>query len=207
MDKIIRELHKAFDHFNKTKFNNELIEPVITIQPQPKGKKNNILGWCSCYPWWLEKREDKEIYKYEINLTIENINRPFEQLIETLLHECCHLSNTQKSIDDCSIRGNHNENFKKEAERIGLIVEKAPRIGWSVTTLSEGLLKQVQELDIDKSVFCLSKVVKPKEDKPRKVTPKYKYRCPHCGKEVISKIEGINILCTECEEEFVQMSK
>lgn len=207
MDKIIRELHKAFDHFNKTKFNDELIEPIITIQSQPRGKKGNILGWCSNYPWWKEKHEDKEIYKYEINMTVEYLNRTYEELICTFLHEMVHISSAQKNIDDCSSRGNHNENFKKEAERIGLVVEKAPRIGWSVTTLSEGLLKEVQELDIDKSVFCLSKVVKPKEDKSRKVTPKYKYRCPKCGKEVTGKEEGIGIYCTECEEEFVQMSK
>jgi len=207
MDKIIRELHKAFNHFNETKFNNELIEPIITIQSRPKTKKGNILGWCSCYPWWLEKHEDKEVYKYEINLTIENINRPYEQLIHTLLHECCHLSNSLKGINDCSSRGNHNENFKKEAERIGLIVEKAPRIGWSVTSLSESLLKEVQELDIDKSVFCLSKVVKPKEDKPRKPILRYKYKCPSCGKELIGKDENISIECIDCRVEFVQVSK
>lgn len=207
MDKIIRELHKAFDHFNETKFNDELIEPIITIQSQPKGKKGSILGWASVFPWWKETHDSKEIYKYEINMTVEYLNRTYEELICTFLHEMVHISNSQKSINDCSSKGNHNENFKKEAERIGLIVEKAPRIGWSVTTLSEGLLKEVQELDIDKSVFCLSKVVKPKEDKPRKPIVKFKYKCPSCGKELTGKDENISIECIDCRVEFIQVSK
>lgn len=32
MDKLIRELHKVFDIINETKYNNELIEPIITVQ-------------------------------------------------------------------------------------------------------------------------------------------------------------------------------
>ncbi len=206
MDKIIHELHKAFDYFNETKFNNELISPVITIQ-QNKNKKKMILGWCSRIPRYIRKINNKEQNFYEINITCDFLNRPYEEILETLIHETVHLANSQKGLEDCSSRGNHNEIFKNEAERVGLLVEKAPRIGWSITKLSDSLLKEIQEMDIDRSAFDIYMIEEHKEKKPRQPTVRYKYRCKNCHREVVSKEDGLVIICKHCEEEFVQLNK
>ncbi|WP_053071448.1 SprT-like domain-containing protein [Clostridium haemolyticum] len=205
MDKIIRELHKAYDIFNERKFNGQLLPCVITIQSQQKSKSKQVLGWCSCEPWWCEKIGDKENYMYEINIVADFLNRTYEEIMETFLHELVHISCNFKGVISASSRGYHNENFKEEAERIGLNVEKVSRIGWSMTSLSESLLQEVRDLEIDQSVFCLSKVVVPKEKKPRKPAVKYKYRCPNCHREVVSKESGIGIKCLYCNTDFEEL--
>ena len=207
MDKLIKELHKVFNYFNETKYNNELIEPTITIQKNPN-KKKSILGWCSKMERWTRKENDKERTFYEINICADMLKRHYEEIIETLLHEICHLYHGQHKIDDVSSRGNHNENFKKEAERIGLLVEKAPRIGWSVTSLSESLLNEIHNMDIDKSAFEIYMIEDIKETKPRKPRQsKHKYKCPSCGKEIESKEEGLVIQCVNCECKFEEIIK
>lgn len=210
MYKLIRELHKVFDYINKTKYNNQLIEPVITVQKN-ENKKKIIWGHCTCLPIWVKKVNDKEQNFYEINITHQSLSRPYEETIGTLIHEIAHMANLSlKNIKDTNPRSQkHSEAFKTEAEKLGLIVENAGRTGWSQTSVSESLLDEIHnKMDLDVSAFAIYLMDEYKETKapkPRRVVHKYKCKC--CGKEIKSVEEELHCICSECEEEYEKVSK
>jgi hypothetical protein len=156
MQILIKSLYSLYNQLNKLKYNNELPEIMITIQSSPKSRTSQILGWCSSIPIWCifnKDNEEEKQFQYEINIVAEALNRTFEEIVCTLLHEICHLSNSVKNINDCSRNGIHNEHFKEEAERVGFLVEKGKHVGWSQTTPSEELKKEIEKLSCDKNVF------------------------------------------------------
>lgn len=209
MKNLITNLYSAFDQLNKQLFNSELPKPIITIQSNeylPKSKKL-ITGWCTTTPVWEQSNIDnKKDYKYEINLVAEFLDRGYEEIMETLIHEQVHLFNISvKKVDDCSSRGKHNEHFKEECDRINLLCEKVPRHGWAKTTLSPHLIEVVNNLEVDKEAFKIHRIVNLKEKKTRNVAPTHKYKCPDCGKEISSKIDKLLVICKNCNKEYTQI--
>lgn len=207
----IETLENLFSKFNHDLFENELVMPMITVQT--KGRKKNVLGWCSVIPFWGENDEKDENNQsnndesekqvtmyYEINICAEYLNRGLLEISETLLHEMVHLSNCQKGIKDCGKNGSHNKNFKEECDKIGLFCNKDSKYGWCVTSLSPMLTEYIESLNIN-DVFNVARVVGDKKaGKPP--TPTFKYICPECGALLKSKIEGLKIECKECEVLF-----
>lgn len=207
MDKIIFQLHKAFDFINHKHYDNKLISPIITVQQDIKHKE--YLGWCSGVPMWTFKSDIIENKHFEINITPQLLGETdYKEIIEIMYHETVHLSNSQKGIDDCSSRGNHKEPFKIEAERLGLIVDNVPRQGWCQTSLSEKLIQEIDEMELDISVFNLKPIIfkeKEKISKPR--DPVFKYVCSHCGTEIKSKRDELQIMCEHCKTRFTRIDK
>lgn len=207
---LIDNLYKAYDQLNQQLFNSELPDIIITIQSNsqlPKNKRN-ITGYTQNTPLWEVTINGHKQAKYEITLIAEFLNRTYEEIIETLLHEMCHLHNTINRIDDCSKRGKHNEHFRDECERINLLCEQASKTGWSDTHLSEHLLEVVHNLDINHEAFKLYRItIPPTEHKTRVVKPIYIYRCPCCNKEVKSKDDNMIIVCGNCKQEFEKIEK
>jgi hypothetical protein len=209
MDKFIGELHKVFDFINHEKFNGELTEPVITIQREKSKKKDSmVLGWCSVVPRWVKKVKDVKTNHYEINITLDYIDRPVEELLATFIHEVTHMANGQRGIKDCNRKQFHNTKFKEMAEKLGLVVAENER-GWSDTKLSNEFWKELQQMNeleiVDFDKLYLNTVVPEKEKKPVTRKPVYKYRCPHCGKEIKSKNEDIQAKCLDCDVDFVKI--
>jgi hypothetical protein len=66
----------------------------------------------------------------------------------------------------------------------------------NVTTEVKELLDSLQE---DETISI--NVKKYKEPKEKEKQPIFKYTCG-CGKEIKSKVEGLDITCNECEETF-----
>lgn len=110
------ELYRIFNILNKDKFDENLPEPVITIQKT----KGITLGHFTVDKVWKDKKvletnesttEEPEAY-YEINIDPRWFgNRSAEEIVETLLHEMVHYCNKVNEIKDCS--GNvHNKKFK-----------------------------------------------------------------------------------------------
>lgn len=59
------------------------------------------------------------------------------EVCATLLQEMAHLYNLQNGIQDVSNNGYyHNMKFKATAEAHGLHIEKHPRYGWTVATVT-----------------------------------------------------------------------
>lgn len=209
MNKLINNLYLTYNQLNKKLFNDELPDVVITVQSKPPTKNSTIFGWVTRDPLWFYK-DDKgnDVYKYELNIVAEQLIKGYKDTICTLIHEQVHLYNMCiRHIEDCSSRQNHKLPFKEVAERIGLIVEKGYRTGWSQTTLSPPLKQIVNSLDVDKSAFKLYRTIKEKPKREVHRKPTYKYYCPKCGKEIKSNEEFLNVLCQDCNQYYERINK
>lgn len=192
LSKAHTELDRLFDVFNERFFENKLIKPMIIIQST--GKKP-INGYCTTQEMWKDK-EDHGLF--EMGISAEHLTRTVEELCGTLIHEMVHLYNLSNGIKDVAPNYvHHNKRFKIEAEKRGLIIEKAPRIGWSVTTLTEDTKAFVATLNVDQTLFSFSRIVPYKEKKPNKY-PTYSYVCPACGEKIKSRNSDLRVICSEC---------
>ena len=136
----INELYRVFDLLNEKLFNKKLEIPVMLIQ----SRRKNILGTCSVNRIWANKNSKKAKKNYEITLSAENLDRPIEEIVATLLHEMIHLHCSLNNIKDTSNNHvYHNKKFKEEAEKYGLIISYAQTIGWSVTILKDETKKEI----------------------------------------------------------------
>jgi hypothetical protein len=196
MFKQIEVLYDVFNKLNELKFNDKLVKPVITIQAQ-KPKESNVLGWFTTSPIWVG--EDKY---YEINITAEYLNRPVQQIVATLLHEMVHMSNTLKGIKDCSTRQFHNFKFKREAERVGLVVKEIKGHGYAQTELNRDNKELVESWNIDQSLFDIHRIVYNKTKPMSTRKPKTKLQCPKCNCKVETSEDDIQIICGKCGCEF-----
>ncbi len=193
------ELHRCFDILNAKYYEGKLPEPVISIQ---KSRPNN-LGHFTLGKVWKNQNEteNEESARYEININPVNMNRPAEEIIETLHHEMVHYVNRQNEIKDCNGQV-HNKKFKTAAERVGLICEKSKQYGWGYTSLSESLKTFiVEEMKPDPKAFKyfrLGSVVPVKVKKPRE-KKSFKYICSGCDQTAKAGRDA-KIKCGNCDE-------
>ena len=138
---VLDELHRAFDHFNKTFADDKLPKVVITIQES--GRKN-ALGWYG-KGFWADTACGTSAC--EINISAEHMNRSANSILETLLHEMAHLHNSINNIRDVSSGQYHNKRFKEAAEKFGLKVTRYGNRGWAETALNEPADEAIKELE------------------------------------------------------------
>lgn len=132
---------------------------------------------------------------HEIAMSAEYFTRPIPNWCATLQHEMVHLYCQINEIEDTSNNGvYHNKRFKVEAEKRGLIIEKADVIGWSVTTPSSEFSDFVDNLEIDRDVF---KMYRDTRFGVSAKAPKKRYVCPICGQQAQAKKES-NVVCGDC---------
>jgi hypothetical protein len=194
----LSEVKNIFDNFNRDLFNDELPEPILIIQTAGKKK---FLGWCTKKQVW--KSTTGEETKYEICVTSEYLGRPILEIAETVLHEAVHLWCNINEIKDVSGMYYHNEKYKKAAEKHGLIVEKIPVHGWTLTRFSDEGLEAFKRINIDVAAFDFARIPPvEKERKEREKKPKFKYVCPGCENEVTCKKES-SLMCGDCESSYV----
>lgn len=191
-------LEKIFRALNTKYFEGQLEEPIITIQSSPKAYGHITVGKA-----WRKGEE----YRHELNIGAGTLDRPIENVVATILHECCHLYNLQNGIQDCSRGGQfHNRKFKATAEARDLKISHDSRIGWSITEPTEKLLDFIIEQgweDIKMSrVEWTGRSVAGgtgtgeggEAPKPSHVR---KYQCPVC-KCSVRATKAVNILCMDC---------
>lgn len=196
---VTQELNKLFDELNKIKFSNNLEKPIIVVQSDKRAK---AYGWCSLKKVWVENEQEK----YEITITAEFLNRPYEEICGTMLHEMVHLYNIQNEIKDNSNNGiYHNKKFKESAETFGLVVDKSEKYGWAITKLNQQNIDLVNKFDINKDVFKLYKKVFKKEEKEDK-TKSWGYECPKCGTKFTYR-KKLNLICGDCKTAFMVEEK
>lgn len=153
INEITHELHKAFEYINRDFFDNTIKTPALTIQT--KGNRKNILGWCTTSEIW---RNGEINSSYEINIVAEYLDRGYEAVITTLIHEMIHLFNIQNNIKDVSRGGQyHNKKFKQKAEEIGFKVSYDDIIGFSSCTLSEHMKEIISKYDVNKELFNIAR--------------------------------------------------
>lgn len=191
---IISNLYLIFNALNEKYFDDELPQPFITIK-QGKTKAKDVYGTFTPDSWAHKDGEDfdetsgsmktivSENRIHEIAMSGEYLSRPFENMCATLCHEMVHMYCNCNDIEDTSNKGvYHNNKFKREAEKRGLIIEKAKMIGWSVTTPTADFINFVNGLEIDRSPFNWFRDTWLNQE--AKVTPKKKWVCPKCGQQV-----------------------
>jgi hypothetical protein len=130
----VKALENLFAKLNEKMFDGSLVMPTITIMTKGNHK---AFGWISVGERWIDG--DGVAKHKELNMSAEYMSRPFREIVGTLVHEMVHIANMQDGIQDTS-RGYtyHNEKFKSRAESVGLHIEKADGIGWSVTSIPAG---------------------------------------------------------------------
>lgn len=200
--RLLGQLEKLYRMINVDLFNGELEPVTITVQSTPRAYGHIILGDA-----WSVKGEGSK----ELNIASGTLDRPIEEVIATLVHECCHLWNWQHHIQDTSNRGvYHNRLFKETAEAHGLIVTRSDRYGWSRTAPGEVLIDYILENDIQEILMSrnepsgiriaggdkatsgtLTPITPPRPSSTRKLI------CPKCGQSVRAT-KAVNILCGNC---------
>lgn len=210
---ILQELEHFFEVFNDHFFEG-VLQPAV-INASTTGRKN-AYGWCTAWKAWTTNNKDdihtanptpEEIRilteqdgYYEINICAEYLSRPFPQICATLIHEMVHLFCLQFDIKDTSRNGvYHNNKFRENAERFGLIVSKDSRAGWHITELNLEALKFVESLNHD--AFDLHRRnMKNTVETPKKPGMR-KYVCPVCNC-IIRATREVEVRCMRCEVPF-----
>lgn len=193
-EKVHKELNKLFKLANEKFYDNEL--PTANILVQSSGARKNVLSWCTTKEIWEIGGTDY----YEIVLTAEYLNREFAEVATTLFHEMVHLYNLISDVKDTSGTEYHNKKFKDEAERRGLKIERANRIGWSVTTLADETKVWLENVDVDKRVFDAVRKI---PARPRKKAQRtYTYTCHGCNEKILSKNPVLTVTCDLCNMGF-----
>lgn len=188
-------LEAAFDVLNARFFEGALSKPIITIQSSPKA-----YGHVTTTEAWAD---DAGNGRHELNIGAENLNRPVENIVATLVHEMVHLYCMAAGIKDTS-RGNtyHNKRFKAEAERRGLVISHDQRIGYSVTEPGQEVKDLVSAQGWDQLGFARKGFAKlPNTKKPSSTR---KYVCPSCG-ATVRATKDVHILCGDCMEVMVRV--
>ena len=138
--RLLGQLEKLYRMINADLFNGELQPVTITVQSTPRAYGHVVLGDA-----WSVKGEGSK----ELNIGAGTLDRPIEEVVATVVHECCHLLNFQNNIGDCSNHGiYHNKFFKATAEAHGLIVTRSEKYGWSHTRPGGDLIMWCLENDI-----------------------------------------------------------
>jgi hypothetical protein len=214
-------LEKGFDVLNRVYFNNELPPIVITIMSSKR-----TYGHYTVNKEW---RVDGDRL-HEINLSAEHLDRHIVNVMATLCHEMVHYYCALNGIADTSQNGRyHNKNFKREAEKRGLMISQAPSIGWSVTYPTMEFSEVISSNGIEKPLDINrdgiwgfeggiggsgggegtdGKDGKPGAEnglkKPKCSTRKY--QCPRCQNSVRAT-KDLSIICGDCNVPFVKVEK
>lgn len=200
----IKNMNALYTFWNDLYFGGELDIPVITVRQDMRGR---TYGWFIPYKVWVA--EEGYGGSVEINMCSQWLDRPFDEIAETMLHEMCHHFAYTKHIKDTSRYGYyHNKQFKDIAEKHGLKVEYTGRYhGWCKTELTDesiNILAQfVQKGRIlydlrdrhDPSWF--GSADKERATRQRKPSSTRKYTCPKCGMSVRAT-KDVNVLCGDC---------
>lgn len=202
----LAEFHRVFDAVNEKFFKGDLPSPIITIQSN--GRMVNALGWCTSWRAWQTAKAEAEAEgdeeggtldgRFEINLSAEYMNRPTNDLMETLVHEVAHYANAHQGTKDCSGSQYHNKHFKAMAEYLWLHVEKTPKHGWARTAPTPELLEFFGELKIDDTVFEFARTGT--VTKPKAATKMKLWEC-RCGTKIRAAVE-IDATCNKCNRPF-----
>lgn len=207
IQRAIQFLNKVFKGVNETYFNNDLEMPVITIQTSV-----GAYGHITVDKVW----QTDGIARYELNIGAETLNRPIENVVTTMIHECVHLYCLMNNIKDTSNNGvYHNKRFKKIAEEMGHIqITKHEKYGFTISEPTEETIRFCLDYGFDdikisrKSPYytvgttTTTTPTSTNTPKVRKPSSTRKYICPCCGNS-FRATKQINVLCMDCNEQYI----
>jgi len=191
--------------------------PGVVLLPAPNPhRQNNVLGHFAPLRWSPKEKNGQSWH--EVVVVAEHLNRPVNEILETLLHEAAHALNFARQIKDCSANQYHNQKFKQAAEELGLSVQQVRHYGFAVTSLppetSDNYLAQIQTLEsvlIHRKSFRSTAVAPtgPPDKgggnpgkKPANRSRKAVCGCPHIIRVSRRTVAQTVIRCETCGERF-----
>lgn len=207
----VKNMNALHAFFNRLYFNGELITPVITVRQDMRGR---AFGWFVPNKVWTTE-EDGYAGSVEINMCSQWLNRPFEEIAGTMLHEMCHQYAYVKGIKDTSRYGYyHNKEFKSIAEKHGLKVENTGRYhGWCKTELTEQSKNHLKNfVQNGRILYDIRTCHEPswfgsgdgelKLTRQRKPSSTRKLICLTCGMSVRAT-KDVYVLCGKCKTRLI----
>lgn len=198
----IAELHKIYARANAVLFNNELPEDIVIVI-QSRGKRK-AYGWMYTQPIW---KAGEEQTLFEIGIASETMDRPYFEIIQTLLHEMVHVHNVLNDVKDTSRGGTyHSKAFRDTCiergfEYVANDGKPDSRIGYSQVTLTAETKNKIKFWSINKNAFSVSRMDTEGEAKKKKSNV-IKWQCPSCADIVRSSKPDVNIICGNCMQPF-----
>lgn len=196
---VIKNLETLFDELNKNYFNGALFTPYITLFAG--AKKNGSVDYGAFYlDKYVNVNNDAD-FKYEIGISGERLGDGIFQVAETLMHEMVHLFCAMNGYAD--VKGkSHTKRFKQEAEKRGLICEKAQGVGYGHTEATPSFCDFVQKLVengvINAEICNYARCTTFPETKPAQ---RKAFICPICGAKATAKPDTA-IACLNCNTAF-----
>jgi hypothetical protein len=123
-------------------FHEDVPGVVLLAAPAAHGSPNS-LGHFAPVRWRGRRNQADPLH--EVLVIAEYLDRPAEQIVETLIHEAAHAANHELGLFDCSASQYHNRQFKKAAEAMGLDVKQIRHYGFALTTLAPGTDRHYQK--------------------------------------------------------------
>ncbi len=191
-------LDKAFNHFNAELFDHRLPSVLFTLT-----RKRKAHGY-----FWAEQfkhREDSDP-THEIALNPDSMDRTLDAVLSTLVHEMTHLE--QQEYGTPGSKGNHNREWVKLMERVGLIPSNTGEPGGKQT--GRQMTHYVEaggafETSMHKLIadgFSLPYFTQPRPAaEKKKDLSKVKFTCTCCDAKAWAKV-GTRIICADCNEEM-----
>ncbi len=214
-------LSELFDMLNDEFFGGVLAKPVISIDSSIE----TYASFCLRPDAW---QSDEHGDQYALNVSSEYLNRGVIELSCSILHEMVHEYNWcyidpsigKDVVKDCS-RGNmyHNRKFKDEAEKRGLVIDRDPLYGWTITSPGQRLLDwlqtvQLADIQLHRTIPQYAAVggnggtvsggSKGANAKGSTRKRRYKeYYCPCCQVRIrTDATKELKLRCEECDELF-----
>jgi len=190
--------------------------PGVILLAAPASRDNlRVLGHFAALRWQAKEREG---YRYhEVVVVAEHLNRPAEDVAETLLHEAAHAMNFEQGLHDCSASQYHNRLFMRAAEALGLDVAQMPHYGFAYTKLPAHTaalygneIAFLRDVLIHRRSLTTSPGPGPPrggaegedDDKPCARNRKAVCRCPYIIRVSRKTLEETTIRCDGCGEAF-----
>lgn len=111
-----------FDYFNKNLFDGQLPDVILNFS-----RKNQTAGFFAPARWQRITGEDK----HEISINPFSLSQGKEYVIQTLVHEMCHL--WQQEFGEPSRSGYHNKEWATKMEACGLVPSSTGKVGGKKT--------------------------------------------------------------------------
>jgi hypothetical protein len=165
------------------------------------GRSSTVHGHFTPWTPWASGEETF----HEIFITIAK--REAREILGTLLHETAHSIDNKEGIKGTSGDGYHNKNFKNRAESLGLTITQAPRIGFSVTSVSDECVARWQKAhDLIEEALRLTADSGQGTAKPKGRNKNLLVAECGCGEKIrLSQktLDKCSPTCNNCEEYFV----
>lgn len=200
-ERFIQFLNKRFS----LGLRNDLIVLIHETSPNIKGYFRST----SCSKIWnlsFKQQNENEPKSQPLNSIVLSSHELKDTPYQTLAHELAHYTNFINGVKDCSSNQYHNKQFKKQAEKMLLIVEKDKTRGYAYTTESDEF-KNMLNNEFKPSQDAFKIFQDTNEPKEKKKSRLLLFSCG-CGCKIRTarnEDKPLKAICSYCNTEFKEV--